>query len=108
MTKKHFNTLYIFIKPFALCYIMNKINIGLGITAVATLAMFFLPNIVSANAQNATTVSIDVDSIKPHLDQAKSASDSGDYGTALKHIELAEEQLEIAENALQKGMGMLD
>jgi hypothetical protein len=87
---------------------MNKINISLGITAVATLAMFFLPNVVSANAQNATTASIDVDSIKPHLDQAKNASDIGDYPTALKHIELAEEQLEIAENALQKGMGMLD
>lgn len=107
MAKKLFSILYIFIKLFSECYIMNKINISLGITAVATLAMFFLPNLVSANAQNAT-ISIDVDSIKPHLDQAKSASDSGDYSTALKHIELAEEQLEIAENALQKGMGMLD
>ena len=107
MAKKLFSILYIFIKLLVVCYIMKTINISLGITAVATLAIFFLPNLVSANAQNAT-VSIDVDSIKPHLDQAKSASDSGDYPTALKHIELAEEQLEIAENALQKGMGMLD
>ena len=90
MTKKLFSILYISIKLFAVCYIMNKINISLGITAVATLAMFFLPNLVSANALNAT-ISIDLDSIKPHLDQAKSASDSGgDYPTALKHIELAE------------------
>ena len=66
MAKKLFSILYIFIKLFSECYIMNKINISLGITAVATLAMFFLPNLVSANAQNAT-ISIDVDSIKPHL-----------------------------------------
>ena len=80
-------------------------NISLGIVAAAALAgMFFLPSIMSVNAQNATG-SIDAESVKTHLDQAVESMDNGDKTGALKHIDLAEEQLEIAEDTLEQQLG---
>ena len=60
--------------------------------AIAMTGMFFLPNfILPSDAQNTTiTDTIDVETVKPHLDDAKKAFDSGNYAEALKHIDLAE------------------
>ena len=60
-------------------------------------------------AQNMTTTSetIDVELIKPHLDEAKKAFDSGNYTEALKHINLAEDQLDIADEIIKLKLGTL-
>jgi hypothetical protein len=55
-------------------------------------------------AQNITD-SIDVELVKPHLDEAKKAFDSGDFAEALKHIDLAEEQLDIADDIIEVKIG---
>jgi exonuclease VII small subunit len=72
-------------------------NISLGIVAVVTMiGMFFLPSIIlSANAQNATiTNSMDIESVKTHLEQAIDALNNGNIQVANQHVELAEDQLE--------------
>ena len=80
--------------------------IGLMAIAIAMTGIFFVSNMVlPSSAQNSTTDSIDVESVKPHLDQAKQAFDSGNYAEALKHIDLAEQQLDIADNILEAKLG---
>ena len=80
-------------------------NISLGIIAVAMVGMV-LPSLQSANAQNTTTTeTIDVESVKPHLDEAKKFFDSGNYAEALKHIDLAENQLDIADDIIEVKLG---
>ena len=87
---------------------MNKIlNISLGITLVAMVGMFFLPNLLSANAQNATTT-LDVESVKSIIDRAKEAMDSGDNMGALQLLEQAEDQLNTVEDSLQTSLGIDD
>jgi hypothetical protein len=78
--------------------------ISLGIIAVAMIGMV-LPSLLPANAQNTTTDSIEVESVKPHLDDAKKAFDSGNYAEALKHIDLAEDQLDIADDLIEAKLG---
>jgi hypothetical protein len=74
--------------------------------AVAMIGIFFIPNmILPSDAQNTTTDSIDVKSVKPHLDDAKKAFDSGNYAEALKHIDLAEDQLDIADDIIEAKLG---
>ncbi len=74
---------------------------------IAMTGMFFVPNIIlPSDAQNTTiTDSIDVESVKPHLDDAKKAFDSGNYAEALKHIDLAEDQLDIADDLIEAKLG---
>jgi len=80
--------------------------ISLMAITIAMTGMFFIPNmILPSNAQNTTTSSIDVESVKPHLDDAKKAFDSGDYAGALKHIDLAEDQLDIADDLIEAKLG---
>lgn len=70
--------------------------------AIAMTGIFFVPNmILPSDAQNTTTESIDVESVKPHLDDAKKAFDGGNYAEALKHIDLAENQLDIADDLVE-------
>ena len=78
--------------------------ISLGIIAVAMIGIG-LPSLLSANAQNTTTETIDVESVKPHLDDAKKAFDSQNYAEALKHIDLAEDQLDIADDIIEAKLG---
>jgi hypothetical protein len=78
--------------------------ISLGIIAVAMIGMV-LPSLLPANAQNITTGSIDVESVKPHLDDAKKAFDNGNYAEALKHIDLAEDQLDMADDLIEAKLG---
>ena len=79
--------------------------ISFGIIAIAMVGIF-LPSLQSANAQNTTTTeTIDVESVKPHLDEAKKFFDSGNYAEALKHIDLAENQLDIADDLLEAKLG---
>ena len=78
--------------------------ISLGIIAVAMIGMV-LPSLLPANAQNTTTDSIEVESVKPHLDEAKKAFDSGDYLTALQNIDKAEDQLDIADDIIEAKLG---
>jgi hypothetical protein len=79
--------------------------ISLIAVTIAMTGMFFLTNIIlPSNAQNATG-SIDVESIKPFLDEAKKAFDSGDYLTALQNIDKAEDQLDIADDLIEAKLG---
>ena len=94
---------------------MNKQNqkqqklsyISLMAITIAMTGMFFIPNmILPSNAQNTTiTDTIDVETVKPHLDDAKKAFDSGNYAEALKHIDLAENQLDIADDLVEAKLG---
>ena len=80
--------------------------ISLMAITIAMTGIFSIPNILPSNAQNTTTTdSIDVESVKPHLDDAKKAFDSGNYVEALKHIDLAEDQLDIADDLIEAKLG---
>jgi hypothetical protein len=89
---------------------MNKQKVSCISLIAITIAMtgiLSVPNmILPSNAQNTTAIdSIDVESVKPHLDEAKKAFDSGDYVAALKHIDLAENQLDIVDDLLEAKLG---
>lgn len=75
--------------------------------AIAMTGMFFVPNLIlPSDAQNTTiTDTIDVETVKPHLDDAKKAFDSGNYAEAFKHIDLAEDQLDIADDLIEAKLG---
>ena len=80
--------------------------IGLMAITITMTGIFFVTNmILPSNAQNTTTDSIDVESIKPHLENAKKAFDGGNYAEALKHIDLAEDQLDIADDLIEAKLG---
>lgn len=81
-------------------------NISLMTIAIMMTGIFSVANmILPSSAQNTTTDSIDVESVKPHLDEAKKLFDSGNYAEALKHIDLAEEQLDIADDLIEGKLG---
>jgi hypothetical protein len=81
-------------------------HVSLMIIAVSMIGMFFVPSIIlPSNAQNTTTDSIDIESVKPHLDEAKKAFDGRNYAEALKHIDLAEDQLDIADDLIEAKLG---
>jgi len=81
--------------------------ISLMAITIAMTGIFSLTNMVlPSNAQNTTiTDTIDVETVKPHLDDAKKAFDSGNYAEALKHIDLAENQLDIADDLVEAKLG---
>ena len=81
---------------------ISMMTITIVMTGIFSVATMILPS----SAQNTTTPdTIDVESVKPHLDQAKQAFDSGNYAEALKHIDLAEQQLDIADDILEAKLG---
>jgi|SRR5918993_4590404 hypothetical protein len=76
--------------------------ISLMTIAIAMTGMFSLTNIVlPSNAQNTSTNSIDVDSVKSLLDQAVEAFNNGDTTVALQQLDKAENSLDIAEDKLE-------
>jgi hypothetical protein len=83
---------------------MKKSITTIMMTAISFVVAISLVSATTAYAQNATG-SIDVESVKPHLDEAKKAFDSGDYATALQHIDKAEDQLDIADDLIEAKLG---
>ncbi len=70
-------------------------------------AIFVLPNVIlSSNAQNASTNSIDVESVKSLLDQAVETLNKGDTTTALQQLDKAEDALDIEEDKLEAMLGV--
>jgi hypothetical protein len=64
---------------------------------IAMTGMFFLTNIVlPSNAQNMSTNSIDVDSVKSLLDQAVESLNNGDTTEALQQLDKAGDSLDVA------------
>ena len=57
--------------------------------------------ILPSNAQNTSTDSIDVESVKSLLDQAVEALNNGDTAVALQQLDKAENSLDIAEDKLE-------
>ena len=79
---------------------------GLMAIAIAMTGMFFVPNmILPSNAQNTSTGSIDVESVKSLLDQAVEALNNGDTAVALQQLDKAENSLDIAEDKLEAMLG---
>ena len=80
--------------------------ISLMTITIAMTGIFFLTNIVlPSNAQNTSTNSIDVDSVKSLLDQAVEALNNGDTTVALQQLDKAENSLDIAEDKLEVMLG---
>ena len=80
--------------------------ISLMAITIAMTGIFSLTNmILPSNAQNTSSDSIDVQSVKPHLDDAMKAFDNGNYVEALKQIDLAEDQLDIADDLIEGKLG---
>ena len=76
--------------------------ISLMTITIAMTGIFFLTNIVlPLNAQNTSTNSIDLDSVKSLLDQAVEAFNNGDTTVALQQLDKAENSLDIAEDKLE-------
>ena len=61
--------------------------------------------ILPSNAQNTSTGSIDVESVKSLLDQAVEALNNGDTAVALQQLDKAENSLDIAEDKLEAMLG---
>jgi hypothetical protein len=73
---------------------------------IAMTGMFFLTNIVlPSNAQNMSTNSIDVDSVKSLLDQAVESLNNGDTTVALQQLDKAGDSLDVAEDKLEVMLG---
>lgn len=80
--------------------------ISLMAITIAMTGIFVLPNmILSSNAQNTSTDSIDVESVKSLLDQAVEAIDNGDTTTALQQLDKAEDALDLEEDKLEAMLG---
>lgn len=68
--------------------------------------IFSLPNTISSiSAQNITTNSIDVQSVKDLLDQAVESLNNGDTTVALQQLDKAEDSLDVAEDKLEVMLG---
>ena len=80
--------------------------ISLMAVTIAMTGIFVLPNmILSSNAQNASTNSIDVESVKNLLDQAVESLNNGETTVALQQLDKAENSLDIAEDKLEAMLG---
>ncbi len=80
--------------------------ISLMAVTIAMTGIFVLPNmILSSNAQNASTNSIDVESVKSLLDQAVESLNNGETTVALQQLDKAENSLDIAEDKLEAMLG---
>ena len=81
-------------------------NIRLIVITIAMTGIFSLPNTISSiSAQNTSTNSIDVESVKNILDQAVEALSNGDTTTALQQLDKAEDSLDVAEDKLEVMLG---
>lgn len=68
--------------------------------------IFSLPNTISSiSAQNTSTSSIDVQSVKDLLDQAVESLNNGDTTVALQQLDKAEDSLDVAEDKLEVMLG---
>jgi len=68
--------------------------------------IFSLPNTISSiSAQNTSTNSIDVQSVKDLLDQAVESLNNGDTTVALQQLDKAEDSLDVAEDKLEVILG---
>jgi type III secretory pathway lipoprotein EscJ len=68
--------------------------------------IFSLPNTISSiSAQNTSTNSIDVQSVKDLLDQAVESLNNGDITVALQQLDKAEDSLDVAEDKLEVMLG---
>ena len=68
--------------------------------------IFSLPNTISSiSAQNTSTNSIDVESVKNILDLAVEILSNGDTTTALQQLDKAEDSLDVAEDKLEVMLG---
>ena len=81
---------------------MNK---NIIMTGMSFLIAITLISAASVYAQNTTTETIEIETVKPHLDEAKKAFDGGNYAEALKHIDLAEDQLDITDDLIEAKLG---
>ena len=80
--------------------------ISLMAVTIAMTGIFVSPNmILSSNAQNASTNSIDVESVKSLLDQAVESLNNGETTVALQQLDKAENSLDIAEDKLEAMLG---
>lgn len=80
--------------------------ISLMAVTIAMTGVFFVSNmILPSNAQNTSTGSIDVESVKSLLDQAVEALNNGDTAVALQQLDKAENSLDIAEDKLEAMLG---
>ena len=76
--------------------------VSLVAITIAMTGILFLPNmILLSNAQNTSTSSIDVESVKDLLDQAVESLNNGDTTVALQQLDKAENSLDIAEDKLE-------
>lgn len=83
----------------------NIISIMAAMSFLVAISSVSAITVYAQNMTTTTTETIDVESVKPHLDQAKQAFDSGDFAAALKHIDLAEQQLDIADDIVEAKLG---
>lgn len=68
--------------------------------------IFSFPNIISPiSAQNTSTNSIDVQSVKGLLDQAVKWLNNGDTTVALQQLDKAEDSLDVEEDKLEVMLG---
>ena len=80
--------------------------ISLMAVTIAMTGVFFVSNmILPSNAQNTSTGSIDVESVKSLLDQTVEALNNGDTAVALQQLDKAENSLDIAEDKLEAMLG---
>lgn len=76
--------------------------VSLVAITIAMTGILFLPNmILLSNAQNTSTSSIDVESVKNLLDQAVESLNNRDTTVALQQLDKAENSLDIAEDKLE-------
>jgi hypothetical protein len=81
-------------------------NISLIVITIAMTGIFSLPNTISSiSAQNTSTNSIDVQSVKDLLDQAVESLNNGDTTVALQQLDKAEDSLDVAEDKLEVMLG---
>jgi hypothetical protein len=73
---------------------------------IAMTGIFSFPNtILNISAQNTSTNSIDVQSVKDLLDQAVESLNNGDTTVALQQLDKAEDSLDVAEDKIEVMLG---
>jgi hypothetical protein len=81
-------------------------NISLIVITIAMTGIFSFPNTISnISAQNTSTNSIDVQSVKDLLDQAVESLNNGDTMVALQQLDKAEDSLDVAEDKIEVMLG---
>ena len=81
-------------------------NISLIVITIPMTGIFSFPNTISPiSAQNTSTNSIDVQSVKDLLDQAAKWLNNGDTTVALQQLDKAEDSLDVEEDKLEVMLG---